>query len=319
MNLRQHGHRRFLPSAALLAVLLTSGCFTSPDFGPAISQFQQSSRTLERIMGTLLSHANTVESEHFIDTQTFEHGTLAKPEIESRDVITPEELALRRSAIKALSEYTVALASLASGRSEAEISKDANAASTSMSGLSKDALALGSKSHPAWAAKDYPGIISGATRAAAEILTMMEKRHSRNEIRRSIEKNDPAMKSLFEMLSNESKDIYEREKSTQSSEGVFLFQRYNTEVAKPTPDAAYLLTLSDRIKRFRRSQDLLRRSDPTPAIEAFQQAHDDLVAAIVAGDTKKPETIADVLAAVKEFSAEVEPLAANVQQMVGAI
>ena len=319
MNLWSPGPSRWRPAALLMAALLLSGCFTSPDFGPAISQFQQSSRTLEHIMGSLLAHANTVETEHFINIQTFEHAPLAQPEIESREIITPEELALRRAAIKALSEYTVALASLASGKSEGDISRDATAASTALSSLSKDSLALGAKSHPAWAAKDYAGIISGATTAAGEILTMLEKRHSRNEIRRSIEQNDPALQKLFGMLADESKDIYEREKSTQSSEGVFLFQRYNTEVAKPAPAAAYLLTLSERINRFRRQRELLARSDPASAIAAFQKAHDDLVAAIVAPDTKKPETIADVLTAVKEFSAEVEPLAANVQKMTGSL
>lgn len=306
--------RRTLPLALLaFTLLLLSGCVLDQDYTPVITQFQQSSTTLAQTFQTLLANANVVEYEHYIDTQAFDHSQLTPAEIDSRAVITPEELKLRSDAVLALAEYTTALATLAEGKEEAQIVQDANAASTCFSTLATDAQTAAASHHLIPSTADYAGPISTAAGGAGEILGLIERHRTHEEIRKSIEKNDPALTALFNLLGDESKAIYERQKSTQRGQGVLLFTDYNREIAQPTPDKDYLLQLSDRIKQFRRNEALVAQSDPARAIAAFKKSHDALVALILAPKTGKPQSVAELVASVKSFAAEVEPLSVSVQ------
>lgn len=300
---------------ALLAVTLIflSGCVPDQDYTPVVTQFQQSAATLAESFHTLLANANLVEYEHYIDTQTFDHGQLSPTEIDSRAVITPEELKLRSDAILALAQYTTALATLAQGKQEAQIVQDAETATTSFSTLATDAQTTAVHHHLISSTADYAGPVAGAAAAAGIILGLIERHRSHEEIRNSIEKNDPALTALFDLLGTESTAIYERQKSTQRAQGVLLFADYNREIAQPAPDKDYLLQLSERIKQFRRNQVLVSQCDPAPAIAAFKKSHDALVAVILAPKNDKPKSVAELVASVKSFAAEVQPLAAGVK------
>ncbi len=304
-------HRRTLP--ALLTLFLLVGCVPDQDYTPVITQFQQSAATLAQAFETLLANANQVEYEHYIDTQAFDHAGLTPSEIDSRSIITPEELKLRSDAILALAQYTTALATLAQGKHEAQIVEDADAASTSFSTLAADAQTAAASHHLIPATADYAGPISDAAAAAGIILGLIERNRTHEEIRGSIEKNDPALNALFNLLGSESQAIYERQKSTQSAQGVLLFTSYNREIAQPVPDKEYLLQLSERIKQFRRNQALVAQSNPAPAIAAFKRSHDALIAVILAPKDAKPKSLSGLVASVQSFAAEVQPLATGVQ------
>jgi hypothetical protein len=316
MTIRQQFriHRRTLPLALVtLTLILFSGCVPDQDYTPAITEFQRSAAILAQAFQTLLANANTVEYDHYIDSRAFDHAQLTPSEIDSRAIITPAELKLRSDAVLALAEYTAALATLAQGKQEATIEYDANAASTSFATLATDAQAAASTHHLIPSTADYAGPISGAAGAAGAILGLIERHRTHEEIRKSIEKNDPALTELFNLLGTESRAIYERQKSTQSAQGVLLFTDYNREVNQPTPDKDYLLQLSERIKQFRRNQVLVAQSDPAPAMAAFKKSHDALVAVILAPKDAKPQSLAALVASVKSFAAEVQPLSAGVQ------
>lgn len=306
-----HTHRRAL--VALLVLFFLMGCVPDQDYTPVVKQFQQSADILARSFQTLLANANLVEYEHYIDTQTFDHAQLTPAEIDSRAVITPEELKLRSDAVLALAQYTSALATLAQGKEEGQIVADATTASTSFSTLAADAQKAAAAKHLIPTTADYAGPISSAASAAGIILGLIERHRTHEEIRQSIEKNDPALTALFDMLGSESQVIYERQKSTQRAQGVLLFADYNREITQPTPNKDYLLQLSDRIKQFRRNQTLVEQCDPTKAIAAFKKSHDALVAVILAPKDARPRTLAELVTSVKSFAAEVEPLSDGVQ------
>ncbi|HUZ93796.1 MAG TPA: hypothetical protein VMU57_02685 [Edaphobacter sp.] len=304
-------HRKTL--LAMLVLLFLMGCVPDQDYTPVVKQFQRSADTLSQAFQTLLTNANLVEYEHYIDAQAFDHAPLSPSEIDSRAVITSEELKLRSDAIRALAQYTSALATLAQGKEEGQIVADATAASTSFSTLATDAQTAAAGRHLIPATADYAGPISSAASAAGIILGLIERHRTHEEIHQSIEKNDPALTALFNILGTESQAIYERQKSSQRAQGVLLFTDYNREIAQPAPDKDYLLQLSDRIKQFRRNQALVARADPTAAIAAFKKSHDALVAVILAPKDAKPRALAELVTSVKSFAAEVEPLADGVQ------
>lgn len=306
-----HSSRRSL--LALLVLLLLMGCVPDQDYTPVVKQFQQSAETLAQSFQTLLINANLVEYDHYIDSQAFDHAALTQAEIDSRAVITPAELKLRSDAIRALTQYTSALATLAEGKEEAQIVQDATTASTSFSTLATDAQTAAAGHYLISSTADYAGPISSAASAAGIILGLIERHHTHEEIRQSIEKNDPALADLFNLLGTESQAIYERQKSTQRAQGVLLLTDYNREINQAAPDKDYLLQLSDRIKQFRRNQSLVAQADPSAAIAAFKKAHDALVAVILAPKDAKPRNLAELVTSVKSFAAEVEPLADGVQ------
>src|SRR5665213_2324644 len=243
-----HSHRKTFLS--LLVLLFLMGCVPDQDYTPVVKQFQQSADTLAQSFQTLLTNANLVEYDHYIDSQAFEQAALSPAEIDSRAVITPEELKLRSDAIFALAQYTSALATLAQGKEEAQIVQDATTASTSFSTLATDAQTAAAGHHLIPTTADYAGPISSAAAAAGIILGLIERHRTHEEIRQSIEKNDAALAALFDMLGTESQAIYERQKSTQRAQGVLLFTDYNREITQAAPDKDYLLQLSDRIKQF---------------------------------------------------------------------
>lgn len=298
---------------SLLILLFLTGCVPDQDYAPVVKQFQQSADTLAQSFQTLLTNANLVEYDHYIDSQAFDHAALSPTEIDSRAVITPAELKLRSDAIRALAQYTSALATLAEGKQEARIVQDATAASATFSTLSTDVQTTAASHHLIPATANYAGPIAGAASAAGIILGLIERHRSHQEIRQSIEKNDPALADLFNLLGTESQAIYERQKSTQRAQGVLLFTDYNREIALATPDKDYLLQLSDRIKQFRRNQALVAQANPTAAIAAFKKSHDALVAVILAPKDAKPRTLAELVTSVKSFAAEVEPLADGIR------
>lgn len=304
-----HSNRRAV--LALLVLLFLMGCVPDQDYTPVVNQFQHSADTLSLAFQTLLTNANLVEYDHYIDSQAFEHAPLIQAEIDSRAVITPAELKLRSDAIRALTQYTSALATLAQGKQEGKIVQDATTASTSFSTLATDAQTAAAAHQLIPTTANYAGPISSAASAAGIILGLIERHRTHEEIRQSIEKNDPALADLFNLLGTESQDIYQRQKSTQSAEGVLLFTAYTREIALAAPDKDYLLQLSDRIKQFRRNQALVDQANPTAAIAAFKRSHDALVAVILAPKDAKPRTLAELVTSVKSFAAEVEPLEAG--------
>ena len=141
----------------------------------------------------------------------------------------------------------------------------------------------------------------------------MEKHHSRKELEANLRKNDPAMKALFVMIGADAERLYTRERLATENRGVTLFARYAKAVQLAPADDAYVLELSDRIKRQRREMDLLRQTDPKPAFVAWTKAHDELVAVLLGkGDPQTQRaTFAQLAADVKKFSTEVQPLAAE--------
>lgn len=306
-----YAHRRAL--LALVILLLLTGCVPDQDYTPVVKQFQQSSDTLARSFEMLLTNANLVEYEHYIDTQTFDHAQLSPAEIDSRAVITPQELKLRSDTVVALAQYTSTLATLAQGKQEGKIVEDATTASTDFSTLASDAQTAAAGRHLIPSTADYAGPISSAASAAGIILGLIERHHTHEEIRESIEKNDPALSALFDTLGTESQVIYERMKSTQRAQGVLLFADYNREITQPAPNQGYLLQLSDHIKEFRRNQALVDKANPARAIAAFKKSHDALVTVILAPKDAKPHSLDELIASVKSFAAEVEPLADGVQ------
>lgn len=314
MKTRVWGLRR-IPSlvviCAFAGVLCLSGCVADDEIDREIAQFEQSSTALTQAFQTLLMNANTVEANNYIDNQTFSASQIDNGGIQNSAVITNDEIRLRTSAIKALSDYTTALATLAAGKPSAQIQANASTASNSLKTLTSDSSAAFSKPSKGVKTPDYSTPVSAAVTAIGDVISLIEQHRGVAEVRKSIEENDPKIKPLYQVIEVESAYYYDREQQGVSLTGVTLFADYNkARVAVPV-NQAELLQLSDRIKQYQKDSAALKASDPTKAIACFENAHDALIKLILAPKDKKKESMASLIAEVKSLAAELKTPSKN--------
>lgn len=319
--MREGGCSRALTAGLAALVLFLSGCVPQARYTETIVEYDRASHQLGRAADALFLHANTVEAESYIDTQTFERQLLSRPAIDAHAILSDEGLRFRRNAIAALSEYALALAAVASGQTEDKIAADAVAAGTGLASLTGDLQAAIAKDQPNAKTTEFSGVVSAAASAAGDLIQLIEKRRNRAELRASLRKNDPAMKALFEMIGADAERLYKRQQMAVQNRGDTMFGSYATAIGQTPTDGAYVLELSDRIKRYRREMDLLALSNPAPAFAAWKSAHDDLVTVLLenGGPAAQRASFKQIVAEVDAFAGEVQPLAANLEMLAQSI
>ncbi len=294
--------------ALLLAATLLTGCPANDDYGEVVDQFQHSSDDLARSYRALIETANLVEEDQFIDEQVFEAKPVDPATIQAHDLLTPGEIKLRIAAIQALADYTSALATLASGKPSAQIQADSAKASTSLKSLTTQATAAILNPPSGSTAPNYAGPVSSAATGIGDFLAFIEKRHGEAEVKESLRKNDPQVAALFNLLADESTSLYARRKEALGQSGVIAFRTYSVARGGRPANPTELLQLSARIKQYQRDTTLIAADDPAPAINAFKDAHDKLVAAVLAPKDKKKQSLAELIASVKTFASQVATL-----------
>ena len=300
--------------ALLLCLTLLTGCISNDDYSKAVASFHDSSAKLTSGFQDLLTSANLAEENAFIDAQVFEAGPIDPASIASHDLLTPDQIKLRLAAIKALTDYTEALATLASGKPAAAITADTDKASDSLKSLTADVTAAASST-----TTDYATPISAAVSAIGDVISLIERHRGENDVRESLRKNDPALAALFNLLSKESASLFARRQATLSNSGNLLFHDYAVAAAHVPPNSAELLQLSDRIKQYQQNQTLIAASDPTKAVADFQASHDKLVATILAPKDQKQKSLAELIRALKSFASDVIPLGQNSHALANSL
>ncbi len=302
------------PILTLLLALCCSlsGCVSSDQAATATANFDHATHQLARSVSLLLEDANTTETEHYIDAQAFEHAPLATSAIDSHQILTPAELKLREDALEALGRYTVALATLASGKPQADLAKSADAASASLKGLGSDLAHAAAATNTSTA-----GIIQAAVSASEQVLLLIERRKGREEIRSSLRSGEPAINALLALLQEESTDLYARQRSTADAELVLAMTEYNRAAAAAPPNQT-LSDLASRVKRARERQTRVQLSDPTPAFAAFAKAHTTLLAALLAPSSADRNRLLNELPGqVESFAGQADSLARTLDSNLG--
>ena len=151
--------------------------------------------------------------------------------------------------------------------------------------------------------------MSSAATGIGDFLAFIEKRRGEAEVKESLRKNDPQVAALFKLLADESTSLYGRRKEALGQSGIIAFRTYSVARAGRPANPTELLQLSDRIKQYQHDTALLPADDPAPAIHSFQDAHDKLVAAVLAPKDKKKQSLAELIASVKTFASQVATLA----------
>ena len=292
--------------AIAIGVLCLTGCISDDDVDKATTAFVQASTTLTGAYQTLLLNANSLAENHYIDQQTYKALPIDGDGIQQSAKLTDAEIKLRTDTIKALTDYITALGTLASNKPAAQIQTDAASASSSLKTLTTDATTAFDTPAKGAKAPDFAGPVSIAATAIGDTLKLIESHASASEIRKSIEENDPKITPLYKVIEKESADFFSLQKNDLRDTGTSFLSDYETaRNAKPV-NQADLLQLSDRIKQYEKDAAALPTTDPTKAIGDFEKSHTALVKLITAPADKKQFALADLMAQVKSFVAEVK-------------
>jgi hypothetical protein len=299
--------RRLLFVSAVATLLSISGCVSDDEVDKATNQFVQAATTLTHDYQSLLANANTVEANNYIVNQTFAAEPINDPGIKGSAVLSADEIKSRGDAIKALTDYTTALATLAAGKPGDQIQADVATASTSAKSVTTGITTLVVTPPKGAKAPDFGTPAAAAATAIGDVLKVIENHRSASEIRASIKENDAKITPLYKALEDEYTFYFERQTSQMRLVEITLLHTYNVAIAAKPVDQAQLLQLSDHLEQYEKDSAALETSDPTAAIKGFESAHAalvDLVTAVKPEEKKK--FLAELIAQVKSFAAEVK-------------
>jgi hypothetical protein len=299
--------RRLVFVSALAGLLSISGCVADDEVDKATTQFVQAATTLTQDYQTLLTNANLVEAHNYIVNQTFAAAPIDDPGIKSSAVLNAGEIKARGDAIKALTDYTTTLATLAAGKSGDQIQADAATASSSLKSFTTDLTALVVTPPKGAKAPDFATPAATAATAIGDVLDVIEKHRSASAIRASIKNNDAKITPLYEAIVKESTFYFQRQTSQLGLVEITILQRYNTAITAKSIDQVQLLQLSDHLEQYEKDFAALPTSDPTAAIKGFESAHAALVKLVTAAKPEdKKNLLAELIAQIKSFAAEVK-------------
>jgi outer membrane murein-binding lipoprotein Lpp len=307
--------RNFLFIAAVVGLFCLSGCVADDQVDKAATQFVQASTTLAQVYQALLTNANSIEADDYINQETFAamfrqplpETQVTGPGIADSAILTPAEITLRVDAIKALTDYTTALGTLAAGKPADQIQADAAQASSSIKTFTTDLTPFITNPPKGTKAPDFATPASAAATAIGDVLKLIENHRSASEIRDNIKANDARIMPLYSMMETEAAGFFGRVITDANTFYLGVLGSYNLAIASKPVDPAAVLELSIELQQAEKDLASIQSSDPAAAIKGFGTAHAALVKLVTSTTTEdKKSSLAELIAQVKSFVAEVK-------------
>jgi hypothetical protein len=307
--------RHLLLIAALAGLFCVSGCVYDDEVDKATTQFVQASTTLTQAYQALLTNANSIEAEDYINNETFAAmlkqplptAQITGPDIANSAILTPAEIKLRVDAMKALTDYTTALATLAAGKPGEQIQADAATASSSVKTFTTDLTPFITDPPKGTKAPDFASPASVAVTAIGDVLKVIENHQSAAQIRESIETNDAKIMPLYKTMEAEASGFFQRVTTDTNTFYLGVLGSYNNALVAEPVNQVLVLQLSNELQQSEKNLTALSASDPTSAINGFESSHEALVNLITATTTQdKKKFLAELIAQVKSFVSEVK-------------
>jgi hypothetical protein len=291
----------------LAGFLLLTGCVADDEVDKATTQFVQASTTLTQNYQALLTNANLVEADNFIVNQTLAGGPINDPAIKATAVLNDGEIKARTDAIKALTDYTTALSTLAAGKPGTKIQTDAATASSSLKSFTTDLTSLVVTPPKGQKNPDFASPAGLAVTAIGDVLKVIENHQSAGAIRDNIKNAEPKITPLYKAMEEEATFFFNRETTEMNTVNLSLLDNYNITIKAKSVDQGLLLQLSDRLQQHQKDVAALSTADPTKAISGFESSHAALVKLVTAPSSANKKDLLDQLVAeIESFVAEVK-------------
>ncbi|MDE3196079.1 MAG: hypothetical protein KGN84_07040 [Acidobacteriota bacterium] len=301
----------FAASGLLAAVALIS-CDTA-DYRQPIAQFQDASAVVTEASRDVLIHFNTIGRDAAIDRAVSRKTQIDIEAIRSRQIITQDEIDIRIGALDAFQSYMAALAELARGRGEENISAQTGSLSAALSSFSQRAAALPKSNANFVKNGDLGTSLTSLANAAGAIASLIAEHKAKKEIAESVMRTKKPVEDFTNLLESELVECLAVEKTAVADEEVFYAKSYQDELRKSPPDAANLLVFGEHIKSYIRQRDAMDAANPRPSFEAMRKAHAALIQ--FAGESHNPRNVSELFASAQTFFAEVKPFGAAVQAL----
>jgi hypothetical protein len=218
------------------------------------------------------------------------------------------EIRARTDAIKALTDYTTALSTLAAGKPGTQIQTDAATASASLKSFTTDLTSLVVTPPPkGQTTVNFASPAADAATAIGDVLKVIENHKSADAIRKSVKDAEKDVMPLYQAMEKEATQFYGRQTTAMNTVNITLLNTYANAIKANPIDQGLLLQLSDRLQQHPKDVAALSSSDPTKAIAGFESSHTALVKLITAGPSDNKKALLDqLIAEVKSFVAEVK-------------
>ena len=269
----------------VLIILTLNGCQSTNIYKEPISDFREASSIVVDSTRLYLLTLNKVQRDAYILGKASSKQPIRLDEIEAKQVFTSDSINIRLDALKALVKYGESIDMLANNERFELLESNAISLKESIEKLNTDASKLSDSNNENFKKTLSPLVDLMTFFAEATI----EKRLN-STIEESISRSEIPVQNLISTLKNDMITAFELKKSALSEDRVNAIDRYSNFLnsgANPS-------TLKNSSKEIISTLDLWERlpaSNPSPALDAFVNAHSALVEFI-----KSKKQSSDILA-----------------------
>jgi hypothetical protein len=294
--------KRLVQCIAAMSVFLVSQAAVAADATKAslqtvTLQFQQATAAVITSAQTYFAQMNTVEQNGALDEIAFERKPLDNTALDNIQIISPEALKARTDALKAISQYTQDLASLATGSSLKTFGTNLQGLSKNLSQAATDAGSL-PDANSFIKNKALPGILGGAVKAVGAIFELIEGRKAQKQIMQEILKQDDTMTAIMTEIGNEMGLAYERQRTKDGERLTNLTIEYKNNL-NGRSDVFLSFLLVRQIEDSRAQIAALKTANPANAVAAMAKAHKAMVDYVTSGN--KSADITSLIASAGSF------------------
>ncbi|MDZ3826083.1 hypothetical protein [Pseudomonas monsensis] len=288
-------------------VFMLAGCPKPALYREPIVRYQQASTVVIEGARTEYGLANNREYDSLLNAHLAKRERISLSEIDKGDwrVISADALAVRMSALDALTKHGKLLLALASSDAPDRAKDAANSLDDAVKGLRSS---LNNNSAPDTVdakATAFAGVVAEVTK-----LTLEAK--IQKALDSAIKSSESAVEGLIVSIKDDMANLYERRRNSLSSSRKSAVDAYNLELTQKIPDAEKLKKNISGIKKAEEDWDGLQLMlGAGPGLDAMLQAHQELV--VYAKSPKNPQDFSELVEAVDAFVSSATAIADSIK------
>lgn len=286
---------RGLVMLSLCLVLGLSACSTTAYKAP-INQFNEASTVVVETSRAYINDVNKVERDKYVQDQIINRKQITLIDIQTKQLLTPDEIELRLKALSQLTQYSNLLVKIANSDAPESITQNAESLGKAIEKLNADVSKKLGRPENA----NFKAAVGPVTTLIGEVARFAAERKIQQALDKAVREGEKPVKKLLEVLSTETSAAYERKRSYLSRMRTIAVDAYNTELGKGSnTNTDTLNKYADQIKAQLDKWDTFAAANPQEGIASMSEAHSSLVSYV--NSHKTPKDLADFIAEMERF------------------
>ena len=282
-----------VPGLCLVAGL--SACSTAGYRAP-VAQFNEAAGIVVETSRVYITQANKVERDKYIDERLAGRQSIELKEIQTRVLLTPEEIEIRLEALDQLVRYGNLLLKLANSDAPEAIAQSAEGLGKAVEHLSAGVNAGLGRPEDA----GFKGAVGPVTAIIGEVVKLAAERKIQQALDTAVKSGDKPLKDLLDVLREETAAAYERKRNYLSRARTWAVDAYNEELQKgDRANRDALKQYAGQIKAQLDAWDAFAAAKPQEGLAALAEAQNALV--VYAKSSKTPKSLGEFVSEMERF------------------